>query len=222
MAKMAFETAIGETFPLERLLSELDILVRGKALEAALKAASKIVSDEASRRISRSSTTKTADKKSQKQKRADATRKPLADSIAVKIIRKKNDSVFIAVTGQKLEPSQKGGRKRSVVAHSHLLEFGHRGVFWKRSNWQFGSEKQETGFRYRLRADGTRRTDERRIRFARAATLVGGNSRKDFVEAKKWLAPAVDTTLESQQMMVIEKLDKAIRRQHRQRGGKNA
>ena len=182
MAKMAFETAIGETFPLERLLSELDILVRGKALEAALKAASKIVSDEASRRISRSSATKTADKKSQKQKRADATRKPLADSIGVKVIRKKNDSVFIAVTGQKLEPSQKGGRRRSVVAHSHLLEFGHKGYLW--------SKKAST--------------------------------RKSFVEAKKWLAPAVDTTLESQQMMVIEKLDKAIRRQHRQRGGKNA
>jgi hypothetical protein len=109
-----------------------------------------------------------------------------------------------------LLPHEYGKRKKSETAHSHLLEFGHRGVFWKRTNWQFGTRQEDGGFRYRLRADGTRRSDERSIRSVRVATLVGGQTRKDFVEAKRWLAPAVDATRAQQHQAMVAVLEKMI------------
>jgi hypothetical protein len=208
--KMQIETAISEDFPLEKYLQQIDLLVRHKAIPVALRAASRIVIADAKKRVPRSSKTGTAKKKSKTQQQADARRRPLADSLATKIVSKRDGEVTIAISGQKLLPHEYGKRKKSETAHSHLLEFGHRGVFWKRTNWQFGTRQEDGGFRYRLRADGTRRSDERTIRSVRVATLVGGQTRKDFVEAKRWLAPAVDATRAQQHQAMVAALEKMI------------
>jgi hypothetical protein len=208
--KMQIEASVAEAFPLEDYLQRLDIMVRHQAIPTALRAASRIVVADAKKRVPRSSKTGTAKKKSKSQQQADARRRPLADSLATKIVSKRDGELTIAISGQKLLPHEMGKRKKSETAHSHLLEFGHRGVFWGRSNWQFGTKQEIGGFRYRLRADGTRRSDERAIRSVRVATQVGGQTRRDFVEAKRWLAPAVDATQAQQRQAMVAALEKMI------------
>lgn len=208
--KLQIEAKFAESFPIEKYLEQIDIFVRHEAMPKAIKAASKIVVDDAKKRIPRSSVTGTARKKSKKQQEADRRRKPLADSIGTKLVRKRGGEVVIGITGQKLLPEQIGKDKKSVTAHSHLLEFGHRGVFWGRSNWQFGTKTEDGGFRFRQRLDGTRQSDERRVRQVRVATLVGGQTRRDYVEAKKWLAPAVDSTKSQQHAAVVQTLEQMI------------
>jgi hypothetical protein len=209
-ANLAIEVDLKESFPIEEYLKDIDLFVRHKAIPTALRAASRIVVAEAKRRAPRSSKTGTAKKKSKSQQQADARRRPLADSLATKIVSKRGGEVTIAISGQKLLPHERGKRKKSETAHSHLLEFGHRGVFWKRTNWVYETKQEEGGFRYRLRADGTRESDEKRLRTVRVATLVGGQTRRDWVEAKKFLAPAVDTTKTQQHQAMIVSLEKMI------------
>lgn len=169
MAKMAIESSITQDVPLEDYLKRVDLLVRGKALANALKSASKIVQKEAQKRIPRSSVTGTSKKKSRKQKDRDKSRKPLADSIAIKMVAKNDGRLHMAITGQKIEPEMKGSKK-TATAHSHLLEFGHKAFFW--------SDKQST--------------------------------RKAFVDAKRWLAPSVDTTRSQQQQAMVSSLERSI------------
>lgn len=209
MSKMHIESSVKENFPIEQYLAQIDDLVRYKAIPRAITAAAKVVIADAKQRIPRSSKTGTAKKKSKTQRAADSRRRPLADSIGTKIVTKNDGQLVIGVTGQKLTPEQKG-QKKSVVAHSHLLEFGHRGVFWKRSNWSFSTKSEEGAFRSRMRADGTRATEERNIRTIKVATLVGGQTRRDYVEAKKWLAPAVDSTKSQQHQAMIQTLEAMI------------
>lgn len=210
MNKMSIEVNLFENTSLENYLKQLDILIRHTALPKALSAAGRTVIAEAKKHVSRSSVTGTAKKKSKSQKEADKRRKPLADSIATKIVSKQDGLVVIGVTGQKLEPGQLNKEKKSVTAHSHLLEFGHRGVFWKRSNWSYADKIEEGGFRYKMRADGTRRSDERLTKRLRVATFIGGQTRRDWVEAKRWLAPAVDATQGQQHQAVVDTLEKMI------------
>lgn len=210
MTKMRIESSVSENFPIEDYLKQIDILVRHTALPKAITAASKVVVNDAKKRIPRSSVTGTAKKKSKSQREADKRRRPLADSIGTKIIKKKDGQVVIGVTGQKLLPEQIGKDRKSVVAHSHLLEFGHRGVFWRRTNWSFETKLEDGGFKYRQRADGTRRSDERIQRRVKSATLVGGQTRRDFVEAKRWLAPAVDSTQAQQYQAMVSTLSQMI------------
>lgn len=169
-ANLAIETTISQDVPLEDYLKRVDLLVRGKALSDALKSASKIVQKEAQKRISRSSQTGTAKKKSRKQKERDLARKPLADSIAIKMVQKNDGQLHMAITGQKIEPHMKGKDRKNTTAHSHLLEFGHKAYFW--------SDKPST--------------------------------RKTFVEAKRWLAPSVDTTKTQQNQAVVSSLERSI------------
>lgn len=208
--KMVIDTKISESFPLEEYLQRVDWLVRREALDKALRAAGKVVIADAKQRIPRSSKTGTGKKKSKSQQDADRRRRPLADSIATKIVKKNDGALVIGITGQKLLPEQIGREKKSVTAHGHLLEFGHRAVYWGRSNWQFGTKQETGGFRFRLRADGTRRSDERLIRSVRVASLVGGPTRSDFVQAKKWLAPAADTTRPQQHQAIVNTLSQMI------------
>jgi hypothetical protein len=170
-AKMAIESSISEDIKIEDYLQRVDLLVRGKALADALKAASKIVQKDAQARIPRSDRTGTSKKKSKKQRDRDMLRKPLADSIAIKMVSKNDGMLHMAITGQKLEPHMKGKDRKNTTAHGHLLEFGHKAYFW--------SDKPAT--------------------------------RKTFVEAKRWLAPAVDSTQIQQNQAVISSLEKSIR-----------
>lgn len=207
--KLQIESNFAENFKVEEYLQQIDVFVRHQALPKAINAASKIVVKDAKNRVSRSSVTGTAKKKSKKQREADDRRRPLADSIGTKVVKKKDGEVVIGITGQKLLPEQIG-RKKSVIAHSHLLEFGHRGVFWKRTNWRYEEKVEDGGFKYRQRRDGTRQSDERRTRRVRVAVLVGGQTRRDFVEAKKWLAPAVDSTQTQQHQAIVSTLQQMI------------
>lgn len=209
-----------EDLSIESFLQELDWLNRSNALALALRRASEVVQQNAIPRISRSSVTGTAKKKSRQQQRADQRRKPLADSVEVVVRRYADDTVFLAVTGQKLEPDQIGKGKKSVVAHSHLLELGHRAVFWGRSNWEYRKEQEVGGFRFKQRSDGTRRSDERLIRTKTVAVNVGGSTRADFVKAKRWLAPAVDSTKAQQQDAIFGVLKAAAMRAYRKRNKK--
>lgn len=169
-SSMKIETSITEQVPVEEYLKRVDLLVRGKALADALKAGSKVVQKDASKRISRSDKTGTAKKKSKAQRDRDRMRKPLADSIAIKMVSKRDGTLHIAITGQKLEPHMMGRDRKGATAHGHLLEFGHRAHFW---------------------------SDE-------------PSTRKVFVEAKRWLAPAVDSTRPQQNQAVIASLERAI------------
>jgi hypothetical protein len=171
MAKaMAIETSITEGVPIEDYLKRLDWLVRNKALADALRAGSKVVQKDAARRIPRSDKTGTAKKKSKAQRDRDKLRKPLADSIAIKMISKNDGTLHIAVTGQKIEPHMQGRDRKNTTAHSHLLEFGHKAHYWNKE-------------------PATRNT---------------------FVQAKRWLAPAVDSTKPQQQQAVVASLERAI------------
>ena len=210
MAKMQIESSVSENFPVEEYLQQMDWLVRHTAIPKAITAAARVVVADAKKRIPRSSKTGTAKKKSKSQQEADKRRRPLADSIGTKVVSKRDGELVIGITGQKLLPEQIGKDKKAVVAHSHLLEFGHRGVFWKRSNWEFGTRSEVGEFKYRQRADGTRRSDERLIRTVRVATNVGGQTRRDFVEAKRWLAPAVDSTKAQQHQAMVQTLESMI------------
>lgn len=169
--RLAIESSISEDVPLEDYLKRVDLLVRGKALADALKAAAKIVQKDAQKRIPRSDRTGTKKKKSRLQQQRDMLRKPLADSIAIKMVSKKDGQLHMAITGQKLEPHMKGRDRKNTTAHSHLLEFGHKAHYW--------SDKPAT--------------------------------RKTFVEAKRWLAPAVDSTQTQQNQAVISSLERSIR-----------
>lgn len=210
MAKMQIESSVSESFPIEDYLKRMDWLVRHTAIPKAITAAARVVVADAKKRIPRSSKTGTAKKKSKSQQEADKRRRPLADSIGTKVVSKRDGELVIGITGQKLLPEQIGKDKKAVVAHSHLLEFGHRGVFWKRSNWEFGTRSEVGEFKYRQRSDGTRRSDERLIRTVRVATNVGGQTRRDFVEAKRWLAPAVDSTKAQQHQAMVQTLESMI------------
>lgn len=172
-SKMKIESSISERVPVEDYLKRIDFLVRGKALADALKAGSRVVQQDAQKRISRSDKTGTAKKKSKTQQARDRMRKPLADSIAIKMVSKNDGMLHVAITGQKLEPHMQGRDRKNTTAHGHLLEFGHKAYFW---------------------------SDQ-------------PSSRKTFVEAKRWLAPAVDSTRPQQDQAVIASLERSIRSQ---------
>ncbi len=161
-----------EDWDLEHYLSQLDIMMRGSVVANALRAAGAIVQTEAVRRIPRSIETGTAKKKSQKQKRRDQQRKPLADSIDIKLKHYDDGRVIVAMVGPKKE-----GPLKSNVAHAHLVELGHKAHYWSKEP----------------------------------------SSRKPFVEAKRWLAPAVDTTQSMQFDAMVGVLEKAVIAEWRKR-----
>ena len=171
--KMGIE--LFEDLNIESMLSELDWLVRGRVLSSALRKAAEVVKLAASPNVPRSSITQTAKKKSQKQKRADQARVPLADAIGFKVKNYGDGQVWVAIVGAEKQKGRVG-----TTAHSHLLEYGHRAYYW--------SDEPAT--------------------------------RKTFVEAKRWLAPAVDSTKAQQQDAIFGVLKSAMVRAHRKRNKK--
>jgi len=164
-----------ENLPIEDFLEQIDWELRSKVLAAALKQASIIVKEDAIPRIPRSQETGSSKKKSQKQKRADARRKPLADSIDFKIKPYDDGRVFVAIVG----PAEEAGAK-GTTAHAHLVELGHRAHYWSKYP----------------------------------------ASRKPFVEAKRWLAPAVDSTQQRQQNAIYYTLQNAAAKAVKKRNKK--
>lgn len=161
-----------EDISIESMLEQIDYLNRSTVIARALRRAANIVKENAIPRISRSEQTKTAEKKSAKQKQSDKWRKPLADSIDIVLRTYKDGLVFVALTGPKRESGQRG-----TTAHAHLLEKGHRAYFWSKQP----------------------------------------STRKTFVEGKRWLAPAIDTTMAHQQDVVLGTLLSAIKSANRKR-----
>ena len=166
---------INEDLPIDEFLDQLDWELRSKALANALKQASIIVKENAIPRIPRSRETGTSNKKSERQKRADARRKPLADSIDFKIKPYEDGRVFVAIVG----PAEESGVK-GTTAHAHLVELGHRAYYWSKYP----------------------------------------SSRKPFVDAKRWLAPAVDSTQHRQQNAVFYTLQNAAAKAVKKRNKK--
>lgn len=164
MTKMSVEVI--EDIPVEEYLAKIEWEVRHKVLNRALRAAAKLVQAAAVPRISRGAATGSSKKKSKKQKARDAARKPLAESIDIKIKSYADGLRFVAMVGPKKDSTMKGS-----VAHAHLLELGHKAHYWSKT-------------------PATRDT---------------------FVRAKKWLAPAVDTTLTQQLEAVRGTLERAVR-----------
>lgn len=173
MSKMSVE--IIEDIPVEEYLARIEWEMRHKVLNRAMRAAAKLVEAAAVPRISRSASTGSSKKKSKKQKAQDAARKPLAESIDIKIKSYADGLRFVAMVGPRKDSTIKGS-----VAHAHLLELGHKAHYWSKT-------------------PATRDT---------------------FVRAKRWLAPAVDTTM-SQQLetvrMTLERAVKAAARRERKR-----
>lgn len=103
------------------LLTQMDVLLRGKALTDSLKKAGKPVVAKAKAMVTRSSKTGTTEKLSaaSKAKRGHPA-KPLADTITM-VARDYGETKLLVVG-----PSYPAG------AHGHLIEFGHDGVFWGR------------------------------------------------------------------------------------------
>jgi len=155
-----------EDIPVEEYLTKIEWEMRHKVLARALRESGKLVQAAAVPRISRSEVTGSSKKQSKKQQARDAARKPLAESIDIKVKKYDDGLRFVALVGPRKDSSIKGS-----VAHAHLLELGHKAHYWSKT-------------------PATRDT---------------------FVRAKRWLAPAVDTTMSQQLETVRTTLERAVK-----------
>ena len=101
---MTAKVTLKESKDLDGILAKLPIELRGKALADAMKAAGKIVMLDAKKRIPRGDPSHKPDKK------------PLADSLGVKVKGYNQDRRMVAIIGAKWPEG----------AHLHLIEFGHK------------------------------------------------------------------------------------------------
>lgn len=164
MTKMAIEVI--EEIPVEEYLEKIEWEMRSKVLARALREAAKLVQAAAIPLVPRSAITGSSKKKSRKQKARDAARKPLAETIEIKVKSYDDGLRFVAMVGPRKDSAVKGS-----VAHAHLLELGHKAHYWSKT-------------------PATRDT---------------------FVRAKRWLAPAVDSTRTQQIEVVRGTLERAVK-----------
>lgn len=184
---------------ISKLLDKLDATMKTKHMAAALAEAAKIVVADAVRRVPRSSETGTRDgnSKAYKQKHGDPP-KPLWKTIGfVGRSYKQGYFQFAAV-----------GAERPAGSHGHLVEHGHKMVLWGRGYAKETRKiKRTKEVLSALQAAQAGKRGRRVAAEINVSTVKGGI--QGFVQAKKWLAPAGDSTRGQQENAVIQSLSKA-------------
>lgn len=181
---------MSETIKLEgfdeasKLLDKISVELPRNMIPRALKAAATPVVAAAKANAPRSKVTGTWFKQSKKQREESPT--PLANTIT-SVVRSYDNGVSVAVIGP----------KHPTGAHGHLVERGHKAVYWKRdTGWNFKTHWVKSKQAWRK---------------GRVKRRVSHGSSGARVEGKEFLAPAADSTKSEQQRLLIVTLEEAIK-----------
>jgi hypothetical protein len=185
---------------ISKILDKVESSLKAKHMGAALESAGRVVVNKAVQLVPRSEQTGTREGNSKEYKRKYGDPpKPLHQTIGLVGRSYKQGQVhFVAV-----------GAERPAGAHGHLVENGHKMVLWGRGYKASVQEVQRTNEVLKvLRATQDGRRGRRFSQSIQVKTVLGGV--QGFVQAKKWLAPAGDSTRPQQEQAVISVLSSAM------------